>query len=443
MLFLQPKSTTLNYIEMKKFLLTFLLTIVSLILVHTYTQNSYPTTYPPVNKAIVSKNVEQPILEYGIPIDSFDVEIYTVKRNQTLGSIMNSLGVNNDLVQQLPSKTKDVFNIRKVKAGNIYKTFSQRDSLSTIAYLVYEHSTTEYVVFHFTDSLSVWAEEKDVSVITRLSEAEISSSLWEAMNDYNLKPVLALDLSEVFAWAVDFFGLYKGDNFKVLYDELYVDSISVGIGTIHAALFEHRGEKYYAFRFQQDSVWSYWDEQGNSLRKAFLKAPLRFSRISSKFSYNRKHPVLKIYRPHTGVDYAAPEGTPVMALGDGVVIEKGYNKAAGNYIKIKHNSVYTTGYNHFSRFGKGISKGSRVAQGQVIGYVGKTGYATGPHLDLRFWKNGKAVDPLKIEAPSVEPIKDQNRDTFAKLVETYRNKIDSVSLRPVLPQNSTHFSFDY
>jgi len=235
-------------------------------------------------------------------------------------------------------------------------------------------------------------------------------------------------LSDVFAWTVDFFGLYPGDKFRVMYDELMIDSTSIGIGTIYAAWFEHRGEMNYAFRFEQDSAYSYWDEKGNSLKKSFLKAPLRFSRISSRYSGSRMHPVLKIYRPHTGVDYAAPAGTPVVAIGDGAVVEKGYNHAAGNFVKIRHNSVYTTGYNHLSRFGKGIEKGVRVKQGDLIGYVGSTGYATGPHLDLRFWMNGKAIDPLKVKSPPVEPIKPENmirftfeRDSLLSMLDSTKN----------------------
>ena len=385
--------------------------------------------------------IDLPTLEYGIPIDSFNVETYTVKRNQTLGSILHSHGVSNQLINQLGSKAKDVFNIRSVRAGNQYKVFTARDTTNRLEYLVYEHTQTDYVVFHFGDELSVTLGQHDIVPVTRISEAEISSSLWEAMKSYNINPVLALDLSDVFAWAVDFFGLYQGDKFKAVYDELYVGDDPIGIGTIHAAWFEHRGQKYYAFRYMQDSVWSYWDEQGNSLRKTFLKAPLRFSRISSGFSYSRMHPILKIHRPHTGVDYAAPEGTPVVALGDGVVIEKGYNNSAGNYVKIRHNSVYTTGYNHFSRFGKGIAKGVRVQQGQVIGYVGKTGLATGPHLDMRFWKNGKPIDPLTVEAPPVEPIKEENKELFANAIAPFRMKLDSISLRPVFPEHSAYSFF--
>jgi murein DD-endopeptidase MepM/ murein hydrolase activator NlpD len=425
---------------MKKFILSLIISTLSLIAVFLFTQTLDHQVQNIASVKPIELDVYTPILEYGIPVDSFDISTNTIKRNQTIGSIMISLGFSGDYIRQLPIKTRDVFDIRSIRAGNSYKVFTRRDTSATIEYLVYEHSSKYYVIFHFNDSLVVRYEQKEIRPITRLSEAEITSSLWEAMSDYNLSPVLALDLSDVFAWAVDFFGLYHGDNFKVLYDELYIDDKSVGIGTIHAAWFEHRGKKYYAFRYMQDSTWSYWDEEGNSLRKAFLKAPLRFSRISSRFSYNRKHPVLKIYRPHTGVDYAAPEGTPVVALGDGVIIERGYNHAAGNYVKIRHNSVYTTGYNHFSRFGKGITKGARVSQGQVIGYVGKTGYATGPHLDLRFWKNGKPIDPLKVEAPSVEPIKEENKESFNNIVNGYRIKLDSISLRPVFPAYNT-FTF--
>ncbi len=389
----------------------------------------------------VSLFQSEPILEYGLPIDSFYITTDVIRRNQTLGSIFASLGVNGEYIRQLNEKTKEVFNIRSIRAGNTYKVFSKRDTNAKVEYIVYEHSSIEYVVFRFADSLYVSKGQRNITTLPRISEAEITSSLWETMSNHNLNPVLALDLSDVFAWAVDFFGLYSGDKFKVIYDEPYIGSKSIGIGTIHAAWFEHRGQKYYAFRFMQDSIWSYWDETGNSLRKTFLKAPLRFSRISSRFSHSRMHPILKVHRPHTGVDYAAPEGTPVVAIGDGVIIEKGYNNAAGNYVKIRHNSVYTSGYNHFSAFGKGIVKGARVQQGQIIGYVGKTGYATGPHLDLRFWKNGKPIDPLKVEAPPVEPIKEENLALFNETISYYKVKLDSISLVPIAPKPDLYLTF--
>ena len=426
---------------MKKIIIASLLSIIAiaLVLYFIYRTPSQPEQeYPSAQQ---EETKLEPILEYGIPVDSFNIESFSVKRDQTLGNIFIQHDVSSTHFRNLTEAAKGIFNIRSIKAGNPYKVFTTKDSATITKYLVYEHSQIDYVVFEFADSLKITTGQHNIIPVTRISEAEITTSLWEAMQNFNLNPVLALDLSDVFAWTVDFFGLYKEDKFKVIYDELYVDNKSVGIGTIHAAWFEHRGKKHYAFRHMQDSIWSYWDEEGNSLRKAFLKAPLRFSRISSKFSHSRLHPILKIYRPHTGVDYAAPEGTPVVALGEGVVTDKGYNKSAGNFVKIKHNSVYSTGYNHFSRFGKGIAKGVRVAQGQVIGYVGKTGYATGPHLDLRFWKNGKAIDPLKVEAPSVEPIKEANKEDYLNQIASIKVKLDSLSLRPVFPSKNAFTTF--
>ncbi len=379
-------------------------------------------------KVIKSEFVEEakPLLEYGISVDSFYIQENFIKSGQTLGKILFSLNVPGNIAQFFQNLSPNVFDVRKVKSGARYKIFYTKDTLQTPAYLVYEFSPTEYYVFNLLDSFTVSTYKKEIVPVRKVAEATIEQSLWVAMKEKGLNPVLALDLSDIFAWSVDFFGLFKGDRFRVVYDELHVDSTSVGIGTIYSAWFEHRGERFYAFRFCQDSVYSYFDEKGNSLRKSFLKAPLRFSRISSRFSGRRLHPVLKIYRPHTGVDYAAPAGTPVMALGDGVIIDMGYNHAAGNYVKIRHNSVYTTGYNHFSRFGKGLAKGVRVKQGDIIGYVGSTGYATGPHLDLRFWMNGHPVDPLKVKAPSVEPIKPENIDAFKELASKYKNELDNL-----------------
>lgn len=385
----------------------------------------------------VNKEIElHAVCEYGIPSDSFSITKKYVRRDQTLGDILLSQSVNPAIIGKLSNIPGDIFDLKHFKAGNRYALFTTSDSSSRLMYMVYEDSQVDYIVFDLTDSLVVRREHKKITVKSRLSEATISNSLWETMQQLNLNPNLALDLSDIFAWTVDFFGLYPGDRFKVFYDEHFVDSLSIGIGTIYAAMFEHRGEVFYAFRYAQDSVPNYWDEKGNSLKKSFLKAPLRFSRISSRYSGRRLHPVLKIYRPHTGVDYVAPEGTPVVSIGDGTVIEKGYTYAAGNYVKIRHNSVYTTGYNHFSHFGKGIEKGIKIKQGQVIGYVGKTGYSTGPHLDMRFWMNGKSIDPLKVKAPPVEPIKTENLDTYLFYIKGFQTKLDSIAPTPVFPEGA-------
>jgi murein DD-endopeptidase MepM/ murein hydrolase activator NlpD len=227
--------------------------------------------------------------------------------------------------------------------------------------------------------------------------------------------MVALELSEMYAWTVDFFGLQTGDNFTVVYDEMYVDTVSVGIGKIYAASFNHVGKELLAIPFVQDNVEAFFDADGNSLRRAFLKAPLRYSRISSRFSGSRLHPILKIRRPHYGVDYAAPVGTPVYAIGDGRIIMAGYQKGAGRIVKVRHNGVYTSTYMHLSGFGKGVSNGKYVAQGELIGYVGSSGLSTGPHLDFRVSRNGSPIDPLKMESPPVDPVKPENKDAFESI----------------------------
>jgi len=393
-----------------------------------------PTIQLTKNLAIDKNNNIKTIYEYGIPVDSFTINKGQIKRNQTLGELLKSLNARSEIISKLPTFAKDKFDLRQVRVGNTYKAFFTQDSSSRLVYLVYEKSPIEYVVFNLQDSLTIQTSQKEVISIRKLNEATITTSLWETMNNLNLNPSLALEMSDIFAWTVDFFGLFKGDKFKVLYDEQYVNNVSVGIGTIYAAWFEHRGERFNAYLYSQDSTASYWDEKGNSLRKSFLKAPLQFSRISSRYSGNRFHPVLKIYRPHTGVDYAAPAGTPVMAIGDGTIIEKGYKGGNGNYVMIRHNSVYTTGYNHLSGFGKGIANGVRVKQGQIIGFVGSTGTSTGPHLDMRFWMNGYPVDPLKIKAPPVEPIKSEKMEAYLEFIKKLQSKLDSIPLIPVLPE---------
>jgi murein DD-endopeptidase MepM/ murein hydrolase activator NlpD len=385
-------------------------------------------------KQLIEKITSKPIYEYGIPIDSFTVIKGRIRTNQTLGNLLVDLNAKAEIISKLPYYTNKKFDLKQVIAGNTYKAFLTQDSPAKLVYLVYEKSSIDFVIFNFKDSLTIQTDHKQVTSIRRLSEGTISSSLWETIYQRNLNPILALNMSDIFAWTVDFFGLQKGDKFKVLYDELYVDNIPIDIGTIYAAWFEHRGERFYAYSYSQDSAASYWDEKGNSLRKSFLKAPLHFSRITSRYSGSRFHPILKIYRPHTGVDYAAPEGTPIMAIGDGYIIEKGYNGAAGNYLKIRHNSVYTTGYNHLSRFGTGIANGVKVKQGQIIGYVGQTGYATGPHLDMRFWMNGQSIDPLKVKAPPVEPIKSEKMEAYLSYIKGLQTKLDSLPLVPVFPE---------
>jgi murein DD-endopeptidase MepM/ murein hydrolase activator NlpD len=234
---------------------------------------------------------------------------------------------------------------------------------------------------------------------------------------------LALELSDIYAWTIDFFGLQKGDSIRVYYDEQYVDSVRIGIGRIYAADFYHGKRWQEAIWFDNGEIHNYFDAEGNSLRKAFLKAPLNYKRISSGFTYARKHPIYKVVRPHTGVDYAAPMGTPVVSIGDGVVTMKQYKGGGGHTVKIKHNSTYTTAYLHLSKYAKGLAVGKHVKQGEVIGYVGSSGSSTGPHLDFRVWKNGSPIDPLKMQSPPALPIPTQYKDTFATIVAGYKEKL--------------------
>ncbi|MBT3207148.1 MAG: peptidoglycan DD-metalloendopeptidase family protein [Bacteroidetes bacterium] len=369
------------------------------------------------------------IYKYEIPIDSFEIFNGIVKRNQNLSEILTKYDISAFIIDKIAKKSKGIFDLRKIKFNQKYTAFCKKDSSRQLHYFVYEHSPIDYVVFDLKDSIEVFMKKKEIITRRKTASGRIESSLWNAIKENNLNPVLAIELSEIYAWSIDFFGIQKGDAFKILYDEQFVDSQSVGISNIYTSVFRHMNTDFYAFQFEQDNTMSYFDENGNSLRKAFLKAPLRFSRISSKFSNSRFHPVLKIRRPHHGIDYAAPAGTPVLAIGDGVIIKKGYQKnGGGRYLKIKHNSIYTTVYMHFSRYSKGMNQGAYVKQGDVIGYVGSSGLATGPHLDFRFYKNGTAVDPLKIKAPPVEPVKKQNIEQFEELITLYQNEIFNIGL---------------
>jgi len=375
-------------------------------------QTSADESISPVADTLRTGPVVPDNLLYGIPVDHYEVSYGNVKRNEFLAEILYPLGFSDQEIYKISLLPDSLIDERKIKPGNKYAWFSPTDSLHSGAssYFVYEKDALNYVVVGI-DGDSIWARNGQKPIEHRVKHASgtIETSLWESMQGIDANPMLSVELSEIFAWTIDFFGVQKGDMYKVIYEESYVDSQSVGIHSILGAWFYHNDHDFWAVPFIQNSVRSFFDEEGNSLRKAFLKAPLRFSRISSGFSNSRYHPVLKIRRPHHGVDYAAPTGTPVHTIGDGRITKVGYQKrGGGNYVKIKHNSVYSTTYMHLHRFGKGIKQGVYVKQGDVIGYVGATGLATGPHLDFRFYKNGSAVNPLKVEAPPVEPVHEDN-----------------------------------
>jgi murein DD-endopeptidase MepM/ murein hydrolase activator NlpD len=363
--------------------------------------------------ALVAPELYEPTMLYGFNVDSLDVVTGIIGRNEFLANILLPHRVSYPTIDQLARNTKDVFDVRRIRHGNHYSILLTRDSLPNAKYFIYEISPFDYVVYSLKDSVYAYRGRKDIERRVDTASGVISSSLWNAMVAGNTDPNLALSLSEIFAWTIDFFGIQKNDSYRVVYENIYVDGQRIRVGNVLAATFTHMNRDFHAFYFVQDSVGDYFDEEGNSLRRAFLKAPLNYRRISSRFSHSRMHPILKVRRPHLGVDYAAAHGTPVVSVGDGVVERVWWcNRGGGRTVRIKHNSVYSTAYLHLSGYGDGIKAGARVKQGQVIGYVGSSGMSTGPHLDFRFYQNGEPVDPLKVESPPVEPVNPGNMERF-------------------------------
>lgn len=355
----------------------------------------------------------------------FDSE---VRSGETFGSMMTRLGMNPDSAYVLTQRIDSVFDVRKLRAQNALQAY-YTDSLRTeLKYVVYPRSRVSSVIFSCADSLKAWVYDKPVTREQKYADVIITSSLWNDMKAAGASPLLIVSLEDVFAWSVDFFGLQEGDRFRAVYCQSVCEDDVVSIDTLKYAVFSRGEKQVHAIRFDQgDGGNKYWTDKGESLKKAFLKAPLQFTRISSGFSYHRKHPVTGKVKPHTAVDYAAPAGTPVVALGDGTVLSAGWAGGGGNTIKIKHNATYTTGYLHLSRFAKGIKSGVHVRQGQTIGYVGSTGVSTGPHLDFRVWKNGTPVNPLTLDSPSAEPIKAQNKPLLDSVFVEYKALMDSLS----------------
>ncbi|MBL1213040.1 MAG: peptidoglycan DD-metalloendopeptidase family protein [Ignavibacteriae bacterium] len=338
-----------------------------------------------------------------------------VKKNETLTDLLLPYKIYLPQIQKIASTSKDIFDVRKIIPGKAYTAYVTKDSLRQLKYFVYENNPLDYTVIDLTDTIKIVKKSKPVVTVEKQLVGVIETSLYETMMDLGASIQLALKLSEVYQWQIDFYGIQSGDYFKVIFDQDYVDGKFFRVGKIKAAYFNHRGTGYYGFHFEQSNKADYFDEEGNSLQKQFLKAPLKFSRISSRYSGRRFHPILKRYRPHRGIDYAAPRGTPVSAVGDGRVIEKRYSKSAGYFLKVRHNGTYTSGYLHLSRYGKGIRKGSMVKQGDVIGYVGSTGLSTGPHLDFRFRKHGSLVNYLNLKFPSSHPVDKEHIEEFERL----------------------------
>ena len=378
--------------------------------------------------------VEDTVDRFGLPIEFFSVRYDTVSPRQTLATLLMDYGLSSSKVYTLTSSCPDsIFDVRKVRAGQPCALLSDKDSVATPRYFVYEISAKEYVVFDLIADKVVrgthpaeWRE--------RMCGGVVESSLWNAMVTNDASPQLAVLLSHIFGWTIDFFGIQKGDEFRLIYEQEFVEGQPINSFRICAATFCASDSLYYAIPFVQDGEELYYNEKGNSLEGAFLKAPLDYYRISSRFTNSRYHPVLKRYRAHHGVDYAAPTGTPVYAIGSGKVIDKGFQaNGGGNYVKIRHNSTYTTTYMHLSHFAKGLKVGDMVAQKEVIGYVGSTGLSTGPHLDFRVYENGRPINPLTIKSQPKKPVSKENKEAFQVLSDSLIRRMSDIQIKVQTP----------
>ncbi|MEZ4775970.1 MAG: peptidoglycan DD-metalloendopeptidase family protein [Bacteroidia bacterium] len=403
--------------------------VVFFILGYIFIQNIQPETSQSLTSAahkVTENQPNSPKLLYGIPIDSMVVINQVIRANENLSEILSRYNVPAATVFKIATLPKEIFDVRRLLVDKSYTIIHGKDSMRTAKSFIYYPNAIDYVVINFDDSIKIETGQHPVDTVEHSLSGTINSSLYQSIIDEGGSPALVSELADVYAWAIDFFGLQQGDCYKMVYTTLEVQGESAGFGKIQSAVFHHANREYMAYGFDQGEGFEYFDENGNSLRKTFLKAPLKYSRISSHFSYNRFHPVLKIRRPHLGVDYAAPVGTPVVAVGDGVVVSAAYNGGAGKMVKIRHNSNYMTAYLHLSRFGDGVREGSAIRQGDIIGFVGSTGISTGPHLDFRFYKNGVPVDPLQVDPPSASPICEQYMEDFLEVIAFQQEKLDKI-----------------
>lgn len=383
-----------------------------------------------------SVSVAMPVLKYGLPIEQYNVRYDTLRPRQTLAEVLFSFGFTAQQIHTLVQCPDSIFDARRLRPGQACALLCAKDSAATPRYLVYEESVKEYVVFDLLDNYTAVRGKNPAEWRNAEVAGVVNSSLWVAMQESNASPQLAVLLSHIFGWSIDFFGIQKGDEFRLIYSQEYVEENPLNNFRIEAASFRASDSTVYAIPFVQDGEELFYNADGNSLEGAFLKAPLDYYRISSRFSNSRFHPVLKRYRAHHGVDYAAPKGTPVYAVGSGKVIAKAYQAGGGgNYVKIRHNSTYVTTYMHLSRFAKGLKVGDAVKQKQVIGYVGSTGISTGPHLDFRVHENGKPINPLTIKSQPKKPISEANNPAFNAVCDSLVGRLKSIRIA-TLPADS-------
>ncbi|MBT3442742.1 MAG: peptidoglycan DD-metalloendopeptidase family protein [Flavobacteriaceae bacterium] len=392
-----------------------------------------------VNSAEASISVKEKIVEqFGYTLNNFYVLKDTIKSGDSFGSILEKNNLFYPQIYNIVQKAKQVYDVRKINIGKPYTILFSKDSLRTPELFIYQPNLIDYVLVSLTDSL--WAEKKSkaVKLLEFKAQGIITSSLSETMEEKKLSPLLSNELSEIYAWTIDFFRLEKGDNFKIIYSGKYVeDSIYVGLNRIHSAYFEHRGKPFYAIEFETDSkrgIFEYFDENGKNLRRAFLRSPLQFSRISSRYNLKRKIAYYGRVRPHLGTDFAAPVGTSIRSTASGTVVKASYTRGNGKYVTVKHNATYSTQYLHMKK--RGVKVGQFVKQGDYIGSVGMTGNTSGPHVCYRFWKNGKQVDPLRQKLPEAKPISKVLKEKYLTYMEPIKKQLDSIKSSITFEENA-------
>ena len=364
-------------------------------------------------------------IQFGMDFDAFNIDRHEVAPNEYFGGILSGYGLGAANIQAIVDRAQGIFDPRQLRAGRLmHLLFDPADG--ALACLIYEKTDRAYVLFDLREEGAVSAHDHPVELREEAASGTITSSLYNALEDDGASPELSMTMANIYAWTVDFYRVQKGDGFKVIYDEEWVRDKRVGSGGIRACWFKHRGEWIEAYAWEKDGQVDYYNWEGESLRKAFLKAPLKFSRISSRYNLKRYHPVLKRYKAHLGTDYAAPKGTPILAVGDGEVIKSEFKGGNGNYVKIRHNGTYTTQYLHMSK--RAVKVGERVHQGDVIGYVGSTGLATGPHVCFRFWKNGEQVDHLREDFPTADPLTEEEILQFRAANLGVRERLQSIEV---------------
>lgn len=367
--------------------------------------------------------------DFGFNYSEFNVMQDTVKRGDTFGTIISKQNIGNRKVFEIVKSVRDTFNVRYIRPNRAYTMLRSKDKTNKIQVFVYQPDALNYYVIDFRDTTVVAHKKKrPITIRRRTIGGVIKGSLSETLGNAGVGAALASRITKIYSWSIDFFKLKKGDRYAIIFTERFInDSIYNGVEKMEASFFEYKGKIIYAFPYIQNPASGqvgYYDEDGKTLKNFFLKTPIKFSRLTSRFSMSRYHPVQHRWKAHKGTDYAAPRGTAISTTASGTIERTGYTAGNGNYVKVKHNKTYSTQYLHMSKIL--VRRGQHVNQGDVIGRVGSTGLATGPHVCYRFWKNGRQVDALKLKLPSGEPMKSANRALFLKTVEPLKVELDSV-----------------